>query len=100
VNYQWSWQVNDACAGSLKGAFITSADGRVAEVLSRPAGSQEECERRACLIAAAPELLGALQGMIEVYAVNCAPNSLADGTEQELTLLARAAVKKATGKQS
>jgi hypothetical protein len=61
---------------------------------------QVERTANARLIAAAPELLEALQGMIEVYAVNCAPNSLADGTEQELTLLARAAVKKATGDQS
>ncbi|MGS6394294.1 hypothetical protein ACVG01_17090 [Pseudomonas aeruginosa] len=55
-------------------------------------------EANARLIAAAPELLEALQGMIEVYGGqyndDCLPKS---STELELIQQARAAIAKATG---
>ncbi|BAG75040.1 hypothetical protein [Pseudomonas phage PAJU2] len=62
---------------------------------SNPA--DEELEANARLMAAAPELLEALQGMIEVYGGqyndDCLPKS---STELELIQQARAAIAKAT----
>lgn len=57
-------------------------------------------EANARLIAAAPELLEALEGMIEVYGgkydIDCLPKH---STEIELIDFARAAIAKATGEQ-
>ncbi|HFF2105780.1 TPA: hypothetical protein ACGBGH_004783 [Pseudomonas aeruginosa] len=62
-----------------------------------PTEQQEQQEANARLIAAAPELLEALQGMIEVYGGqyndDCLPKA---STELELIQQARAAIAKAT----
>lgn len=54
-------------------------------------------ERAELVEALAPDLLEALKGMIEVYAVSTGPHSLANSTEIELAKMARAAVAKVEG---
>jgi hypothetical protein len=73
------WQRDD------KGRTISSAKGPICECFSGPVGV-EECDANERLIAAAPELLSALQGVVRV----------ADRATDEFDA-ARAAIAKATG---
>ncbi len=62
-----------------------------------PTEQQEQQEANARLMAAAPELLEALQGMIEVYGGQYNDDCLSkSSTELELIQQARAAIAKAT----
>jgi hypothetical protein len=54
-------------------------------------------EANARLIAAAPDLLEALEGMVSIYAVSTGVNSMACQVEQQLTAMARAAIARAQG---
>lgn len=59
--------------------------------------SAAEARANAKLIAAAPDLLEALEGMVSIYAVSTGVNSMACKIEQELTLMARAAIARVRG---
>jgi len=75
---------------------ISARDKKAVAWPNRPRGNEVEANMR--LIAAAPDLLEALKGMIEVYGgkydIDCLPKH---STELELIGLARAAIAKATG---
>lgn len=75
-------QIGDACSSK----FIDGHD------------DNPVAEDNARLMAAAPELLEALQGMLEVYGVReVSPNNNATLVEVELCDMARTAIEKATG---
>ena len=82
---------------------IYGSDQYVADVYCGYAGSKNmpnaEAAANARLIAAAPELLEALDGMIQVYGGDRDWNGPKHSTELELIAMARAAIAKATGEQ-
>jgi hypothetical protein len=75
----WVGQPNWECSGPLKGAVIAARGLRIADILSKTVGSQDECEANAAFIAGAnPQtVLGLiarireLEGALEVSACEC-----------------------------
>lgn len=57
----------------------------------------EQARANACLISAAPDLLGALIALVEEKAGYMRRNNLGDPERETITKLARAAIDKATG---
>jgi hypothetical protein len=56
---------NLTCPGDLKGALIEAGALRLADVRARDIGSQAQCVANACLMAAAPDLLLALEALTD-----------------------------------
>lgn len=102
----WESYTNYMCPGKLKGCYVDAPNsGRVAEAMSQGCLSQEVCEANARLIAAAPELLEALETAVRVrdmrldvfYKLHGLPGPGDAEKEPEWVVQARAAIAKAKG---
>ena len=97
----WTWLRNDACAGAaLKGCYVRGGGVELAMVEARPVASQSVCEANARLIAAAPELLAALEAIYAEVAGGSKPYSGDSYLPPHLVDAITAAIAKATGSTS
>lgn len=88
---EWKRDTNEQCPGNLKGCIIEADGVRIADVLARPIGSQQDCEDNARLIAAAPGLLAACKRALEHV-------EYTDGHDWPVAAMLRKAIAKAEGK--